>query len=71
MIAFELTILLGGLATVLGVLVLGRLPKLRPSPMYDPRFTLDRFGVAVACPPDKADAVKSLLTESGAEEVRR
>ena len=70
-IAFELTILLGGLSTVLAILILGRLPKLHPSPMYDPRFTMDRFGVAVACPPDKADAVKALLTEAGAEEVRR
>src|SRR5262245_45048323 len=42
-IAFELTILLGGLSTVLAVFVLGKLPKLRPSPMYDPRFTMDRF----------------------------
>jgi ActD protein len=70
-IAFELTILLGGLSTVLAVLVLGRLPKLRPSPTYDPRFTLDRFGVAVSCPPEKAETAKSLLTASGADEVRR
>jgi molybdopterin-containing oxidoreductase family membrane subunit len=70
-IAFELTILLGGLSTVLAILLLGRLPKLRPSPTYDPRFTLDRFGVAVACPPDRAETVRALLTDSGAEEVRR
>jgi len=38
-IAFELTILFGGLATVIAVLVLGRLPKLTPSLTYDPRFT--------------------------------
>jgi hypothetical protein len=70
-IAFELTILFGGLATVLAVLLLGRLPKIRPSPTYDPRFTLDRFGVAVACPPDRAQAVTALLSAAGAEEVRR
>ena len=70
-IGFELTILFGGLSTLLALLVLGRLPKLRPSPTYDPRFTLDRFGVAVACPPDRAEAVTALLTASGAEEVRR
>src|SRR6058998_392863 len=40
-IAFELTILLGGLSTALAILVLGRLPRLTPSPTYDPRFTLD------------------------------
>ena len=70
-IAFELTILLGGLASALAALILGRLPKLTPSPTYDPRFTLDRFGVAVACPPETADQVRALLTGAGAEEVRR
>ncbi len=70
-IGFELTILLGGLSTLLALLVLGRLPRLRPSPTYDPRFTLDRFGVAVACPPDRAEAAGSLLAAAGAEEVRR
>jgi hypothetical protein len=70
-IAFELTILLGGLSTVLAILVLGRLPRLRSSVTYDPRFTLDRFGVAVACAAEGAETVKSLLTASGAEEVRR
>lgn len=70
-IAFELTILFGGLSTVLAILLLGRLPKLRPSVTYDPRFTLDRFGVAVACPADRADAVTSLLSAAGADEVRR
>src|SRR5215468_6686256 len=69
-IAFELTILLGGLSTVLAILILGRLPKLTPSVTYDPRFTLDRFGVAVTCPPEKADAVGTVLRSAGAEEVR-
>jgi molybdopterin-containing oxidoreductase family membrane subunit len=70
-IGFELTILLGGLSTLLALLVLGRLPRLRPSPTYDPRFTLDRFGVAVTCAPDRAEAAGSLLAAAGAEEVRR
>jgi len=70
-IAFELTILLGGLASALGALVLGHLPKLKPSPTYDPRFSVDRFGVAVACTPDAVDSVQSVLSAAGAEEVRR
>jgi len=70
-IAFELTILFGGLATLVALLVLGRLPRLKPSLTYDPRFTVDRFGVAVACPAETADQVRSLLTAAGAEEVRR
>jgi len=69
-IAFELTILFGGLSTVLAIFLLGRLPKVTPSPTYDPRFTVDRFGVAVTCPAENADTVKLLLSASGAEEVR-
>jgi molybdopterin-containing oxidoreductase family membrane subunit len=70
-IAFELSVLLCGIATLIAMLVLGRLPRVRPSPMYDPRFTVDRFGVAVACRPEQADAVRSVLSSAGAEEVRR
>jgi hypothetical protein len=70
-IAFELTILFGGLATLVALLLLAKLPKTRPSLTYDPRFTVDRFGVAVACPPETADQVRALLTGAGAEEVRR
>ena len=70
-IAFELTILFGGLSTLAALLLLGRLPRLKPSVTYDPRFTVDRFGVAVACPTETADQVRSLLTAAGAEEVRR
>jgi hypothetical protein len=69
-IAFELTILFGGLATVIGMVILGRLPRLRPSATYDPRFTNDRFGVAVHCPPDRAASVREILRGAGAEEVR-
>lgn len=69
-IAFELTILFGGLATVLGMLILGRLPRLTPSPTYDPRFSNDRFGVAVHCPPGRGGAVREILSAAGAEEVR-
>lgn len=68
-IAFELTILFGGIATLLGLVLLARLPRLRPSAGYDPRFTSDRFGVAVACAPDRGPSVRQILTAAGAEEV--
>ena len=69
-IAFEMTILLGGLCTLLGLLVTAPLPRFSLSPRYHPRFTSDRFGVEVACPPDDVRAVTELLREAGAEEVR-
>lgn len=70
-IAFEMTILLGGLSSLLAILVLGKLPSFRRSPTYDPRFTVDRFGIAVTCPSDRVDAVRTCLQHAGAEEVRR
>jgi molybdopterin-containing oxidoreductase family membrane subunit len=69
-IAFELTILFGGLATLIGMVVLGRLPKFRPSPSFDRRFTNDRFGVAVHCSPDRSASVRDILRTAGAEEVK-
>ena len=53
-IAFELTILLGGLCTLLGLLVTARLPSFGSRPRYDPRFSADRFGVEVTCEPGRA-----------------
>jgi len=69
-IAFELTILFGGIATVLGMVILGRLPRLRPSPTFDPRFTNDRFGVAVHCASERGASVREILRSAGAEEIR-
>jgi hypothetical protein len=68
-IAFEMMVLFGGFATVIGMIVLGRLPRFRPSAAFDPRFTNDRFGVAVHCAPERAGAVHGLLRMAGAEEV--
>jgi hypothetical protein len=69
-IAFEMTILLGGLCTLLGLLVTARLPQLSGSAHYDPRFSADRFGVEVACQPAEVAAVDAILRTAGAEEVR-
>jgi hypothetical protein len=69
-IAFELTILFGGVATLIGLVVLARLPRLRPSPAFDPRFTNDRFGIAVHCAPGRSGSVREILRTAGAEDVR-
>jgi molybdopterin-containing oxidoreductase family membrane subunit len=65
-----MTILFGGIATLIGMVVLGRLPRLTPSPTFDPRFTNDRFGVAVHCAPERGGSVRDILRGAGAEEVR-
>ena len=69
-IGFELMVLFGGIATLFGLIFLARLPRLRPSAWFDPRFTNDRFGVAVHCPPERGASVREILSRSGAEEVR-
>jgi hypothetical protein len=67
-IAFELTILVGALATLFGVAVLS-LVKARRKIAYDPRFTDDRIGVFVAARPNQAAALERMLREAGAVEV--
>jgi hypothetical protein len=69
-IMFEMMVLFGGIATLIGMVVLGRLPRFRTSPSYDPRFTNDRFGVAVHCAPERSPSVRDILRGAGAEEVR-
>ena len=69
-IMFELMVLFGGIATLIGMVTLGRLPQFRPSPSYDVRFTNDRFGVAVHCAAERAASVREILRGAGAEEVR-
>jgi hypothetical protein len=63
---FELTILLGGLATLAAVLYFGRLPA-RRSEGFRGEFTDDRFGLFVEVPREPAESVRALLKEHHAE----
>ncbi|MBI4544554.1 MAG: DUF3341 domain-containing protein, partial [Gemmatimonadetes bacterium] len=69
-IAFELTILFGALSTVLGLLINARLPRARPRVIYDPAFSVGRFGILVLVPAGREREAAALLRESGAAEVR-
>ena len=68
-IAFELTILFGALATVAGFLVHARLPRIVRGTVDDPRLTEDDFGVSLVCGAERATAAADLLRASGAEQV--
>jgi hypothetical protein len=68
-IAFELTILFGALAGVLGFLVHGRFPQLAPVAGYDERFSADRFGLSLECAATERAALTRLLYDAGAVEV--
>lgn len=69
-IMFELTVLLGGLFTLAGVFIFSRIPSLKGSAGYHPRFSEDLFGVYVrADQGERLDSARAVLDELGAEEV--
>jgi hypothetical protein len=69
--AFEVMVLIGSLATVVGMFANSRLPRLTATVGYDPRFSGGHYGVWVETTPDKADEAMTVMRQHGAEEVRR
>ena len=67
---FEVMVLFGSLATVAGLFINSRVPRLTSTVGYDPRFSGGDYGVWVACPPEKYAQAQSVLREHGALEVR-
>jgi len=68
-IAFELTILFGGIFTLLGLLAVGRLPTLKLDPAYSARFSAEEFGLAVQVPERDVAEVDGLMRANAAKEV--
>jgi hypothetical protein len=68
-IAFELTILFGGLMTVIGLFVFGKLARFKLDPAYSPRFSAEDFGVVVRCREQDVAEIDALLRENDATEV--
>jgi hypothetical protein len=68
-IAFELTILFGGLMTLLGLLVFGRLPRASTDAAYSARFSGEEFGVRVRCRERDVAEVEALMRSHRAKEV--
>jgi hypothetical protein len=69
-VGFECTILFGGLATFLALVLLCRLPDLIRKVGFDPRFTQDKFGVVIGCSVAQVDDVSKSFNSSGADEVQ-
>ncbi len=67
---FEVMVLFGALSTVAGLFISSRIPKLRMTVGYDPRFSGGDYGVWVECPPDKYAEAQTVLRDNGAVEVR-
>ena len=69
-ITYEMTILFGILATVLGFLISARFPAIRER-VYVPEAGVDRFAVTVACDnEERLGRAEAILREAGAEKVR-
>jgi len=67
-IAFELTILFGAMATIFGLLFHSWRDG-RKTP-YDPRCSDDHIGIFVPCPVERRQSVEQVLRTAGAVEVR-
>ncbi len=69
-IMFEVTVLLGALSTVAGLFLTARLPRIgRAEGLYHPSFSSNRFGVFVHTAPEHFEEVRTIMNESGSEEV--
>lgn len=69
-VGFEMTILLGFLATLVSMWILCRMPRTRLPDHYDPGFSRDRFGLLVESEAMDQQELIGLLKAAGAEEVR-
>ncbi len=68
-IGFELTILLGTLATLFGLIVIVNWQSYKVTQTYDPRFSKDKFGLAIQIPEDEKSCYEEILHSTGAEEI--
>lgn len=69
-ITYEMTILFGILATVIGFLISARLPAVRER-VYVPEASVDQFAVAVSCEDEERfERAAAILHDSGARKIR-
>ena len=69
-IAFELTILFGGLLTALGLILVGRLGSVKLDREYHKRFSSEEFGLVVKCRDRDVSEIEALLRDGEAKEVQ-
>ncbi|MBW2713778.1 MAG: DUF3341 domain-containing protein, partial [Deltaproteobacteria bacterium] len=68
-IGFELMVLFAGVLTLIGLLVVGGLPKFSTLKGYSARFSAEEFGVTVDCSDRDASEVEAVLRANSAKEV--
>lgn len=68
-IAFELTILFGGVLTVLGLFGFGGIYPRKLDAVYDTRFSAEEFGLVIDCRDRDVAEIEDLLRAHSAKEV--
>lgn len=68
-IMFELTILLTGIFTLVGMLVHARKPSLKLDPGYRAAFSVDRWGIHVRVPAADGDRAREALEETSPVQI--
>ncbi len=69
-ITFELAVLFGTLATLIGLGILARLPDFEPDVAYDPDFSAGRYGLWVIVPDARLDEAKRIVEAQEPTELR-
>jgi hypothetical protein len=70
-VAYICTILFGALATVAGMVINARLPQVNYGAAHDSRLSSDHFGIRVYCGTEETARYSSLLSGSGAIEIKQ
>ncbi len=68
-IGFEMTILIGAIATLIGLIITDQFPNYRISNTYDRRFSRDKFGLAIKISEDEKKTYEDIFRSTGAEEI--
>ncbi|NNF12772.1 MAG: DUF3341 domain-containing protein [Gemmatimonadetes bacterium] len=69
-IAFEMTVLFGALATVIGLFILSKIPNVKPSVVYDPEFSAGRYGVFVEAEGSRLQEARRIMEAEEPIEMR-
>jgi len=69
-IVFEMSVLFGALATVIGLFVLSKLPNVKPAVVYDPEFTAGRYGVYVEADGSSLEEARTIMNAEEPIELR-
>ena len=60
-ISFEMAVLFGALATLIGLFVVSRLPHVKPIIVYDAEFVSGRFGLYVTAQGERLEEARGIL----------